>query len=362
MLIVVPLTVLTVLALCVAGAWALLLGLGSIVLVSWCVRVPQQAAMTAFKPQEAHNRPTDTKEVNPRLSHHIQVRWRPFDEEDLRSMGLIPMPATLGREAADRAVVALQETVVSPSLSTPPPITLTAAEKSGERQIIPREEEPETHEHHRAARTLRVPTVDGRADVLYAQYIGERGMVVLIDGQGSSHTSAQDGGERVQEVVKDMVLPWLEGKVICTEPELKKLLLRGIQKANDALVGRKQQDGSSAMLLAALVVKTTVYVANVGTIRAYVLDEDGLALVSHVTKTPFLGEADGVSPDMFKLHLQAGTLLILGTDGVWAGLSHHQIETLVMAHELTSLVSLAEMLIQGVRQANDHRSVIVLRM
>jgi len=200
------------------------------------------------------------------------------------------------------------------------------------------------------------------ADGLFSQESASRGLFLLADASGSRHMRGQDVCQQVLSRAKDTLLGAVTSEVGWDEQTLHTQMVETMHALNQQLYDLNQRETNvHAMVLMAIQVDMKIYISHVGGIRAYVLStEEGLEQVSHHGKRlALLGDQEGVEPETFAVELQPGSLLILGTDGVWGGISRGTIKQLVKS-ERSSPTLLAHVLADR-RPCTDHRAVIVLQ-
>jgi PPM family protein phosphatase len=226
----------------------------------------------------------------------------------------------------------------------------------------------------------------------------------LVKGEISELFAVADGigGCEGGEIASDVALKALSGSLsqahavaasddTSAEPSqapLRAALDEGVRTANRAVFARGQAGGvqMGTTLVAALVSGTTVYIANVGDSRAYLLQEGVLhqvtsdhsvvgallaaGLIAHdevythpqrsvITRS--IGMGPGLEVDLYAEELRAGTALLLCSDGLWEMVRDDQIRRILL--ESPQSQGACDELVRAANRngGTDNISVIVIR-
>jgi serine/threonine protein phosphatase PrpC len=184
------------------------------------------------------------------------------------------------------------------------------------------------------------------------------GLFVVADGMGG-HANGQDASRLAIQTIIDYVLPKITKSDFMEDDDLLKLLVDGVQTANQAVHehNMRERADTGTTMTAALVVGAMAYVANVGDSRTYLYHEpDGLKKITHdhsvvaslvdagiiqpddIYTHPkrnqiyrSLGEKPFVEVDQFKVPLEPGDKLLLCSDGLWEMVRDPDIQRLLSA-------------------------------
>jgi serine/threonine protein phosphatase PrpC len=176
------------------------------------------------------------------------------------------------------------------------------------------------------------------------QQLQQFGLFVVADGMGG-HANGQDASRLSIQTIEDRLVPQLVSNNEFHDDEFLRLLLDGVQSANQAVHQRnmEQRADMGTTMTAALVVGTKAYIANVGDSRTYLYREgEGLQKITtdhsvvaslveakiinaddiytHPKRNQIyrsLGEKSSVEVDGFTVQLQPGDKLLLCSDGLW---------------------------------------------
>lgn len=170
------------------------------------------------------------------------------------------------------------------------------------------------------------------------------GLFVVADGMGG-HANGQDASRLAIQTIVDYMLPLLVSHPEMSGDDLRKLLVEGVQRANQAVHqhNMEQRADMGTTMTAALIVDTIAYIANVGDSRTYLYREPyGLVKITqdhsvvaslvdagiikpddiytHPKRNQIyrsLGEKPNVDVDSFMQELIPNDKLLLCSDGLW---------------------------------------------
>lgn len=216
------------------------------------------------------------------------------------------------------------------------------------------------------------------------------GVFVVADGMGG-HANGQDASRLAIQTIIDFMLPNLVRNVAVSGDDLQRLLVEGVQRANQAVHkhNMEQRADMGTTMTAALVVDTTAYVANVGDSRTY-LYREGVGLMkvtqdhsvvaslvdagiikpddiyTHPKRNQIyrsLGEKPAVEVDSFVKELLPGDKLLLCSDGLWDMVRDPQIENILRHTEPDPNMVGAELINAALNGGGeDNVSVIVVEI
>lgn len=216
------------------------------------------------------------------------------------------------------------------------------------------------------------------------------GLFVVADGMGG-HARGQEASRLAIQQIRDVVMPTLLNNVEIDSDQARELLLDGIQHANVSVSQQNQQQHSDmgTTVTAALLIDTTIAVANVGDSRTYLYrTKDGLKQITkdhslvaqllargeiaeddvytHPQRNEIyrcIGEKASVQADTFRVSLEAGTTLLLCSDGLWEMVRKPTIER-ILRETLPDATSASKALIQAALDGGglDNVSVIVVHI
>lgn len=217
------------------------------------------------------------------------------------------------------------------------------------------------------------------------------GLFAVADGVGG-HAGGEVASQAALRalaagIMQNVFMPLIDGAVI-TADEIEQRLVEGVQQANAAILGLRQQDPSNDMgstLTAALIYSSQAFVVNLGDSRTYLarqgrleqitqdhslvarLVQEGLIqpeqIYTHEQRNVIyrsLGEKPDPEVDAYRQDLQPGDRLLLCSDGLWESLRDGMIEETLLANfdpqqASDSLVRLAK-----IGAGDDNISVIVI--
>ncbi len=215
------------------------------------------------------------------------------------------------------------------------------------------------------------------------------GLFIIADGMGG-HANGQHASRLAIQTIIEHILPRLSKNAPLSHDEYAKLLIEGIQHANQAVHQRNmdQRGDMGTTVTGTLVVDNLAYIVNVGDSRTYLYrEQDGLKKItndhsvvaslveagiikpddiythpkrSHIYRS--LGEKPHVEIDLFKVELQEGDKLLLCSDGLWDMVRDPKIEGVVKIPE--NPVAISEALVHAAYEGGgeDNVSVIVVNV
>jgi serine/threonine protein phosphatase PrpC len=215
------------------------------------------------------------------------------------------------------------------------------------------------------------------------------GLFIIADGMGG-HANGQHASRLAIQTIIEHILPRLSKNAPLSNDEYAKLLVEGIQRANQAVHQRnmEQHGDMGTTVTGALVVDNLAYIVNVGDSRTYLYcEQDGLKKItndhsvvaslveagiikpddiythpkrSHIYRS--LGEKPHVEIDQFTVELQEGDKLLLCSDGLWDMVRDPKIEDVIK--NPNNPVATSEALVQAAYEGGgeDNVSVIVVNV
>jgi protein phosphatase len=179
------------------------------------------------------------------------------------------------------------------------------------------------------------------------------GLLIVADGMGG-HTRGHEASSLAVRVaggmiVRDVLLPVLSSRASAiTNRPVHEILTEATVSANQAVAQMESDAGTT--LTCALVLGQRAYVAHVGDTRVYYLNDDGLHRITkdhslvnrlvelgqisdqeaqHHPQRNFLyravGQGHELKVDTYSRHLEAGSHLILCSDGLWNAVPEEEI-------------------------------------
>lgn len=186
------------------------------------------------------------------------------------------------------------------------------------------------------------------------------GLFIVADGMGG-HAAGRAASRLAIQTIVNFMLPILNKNYIAHGDSLEKLLVEGVQRANQAVHqnNMEQRADMGTTMTAALLVGANAYVANVGDSRTYLyrpgtglkkitndhsvvasLVEAGIIKPDDIYTHPkrnqiyrSLGEKPMIEVDSFQVTLQPGDKMLLCSDGLWDMVRDPQIESILAAPE-----------------------------
>ena len=216
------------------------------------------------------------------------------------------------------------------------------------------------------------------------------GLFVIADGMGG-HSKGQEASRLAIQHIREVIMPTLLSDAEIDGDQARELLLDGIQHANLAVYQYNQAHAidMGTTVTAALMIDKTIAIANVGDSRTYRFNQqDGLQQVTkdhslvaqllargdiseddvyvHPQRNEIyrcIGEKASVQADTFTVALQAGTTLLLCSDGLWEMVKKPTLEQ-VLRETLPDAPRTSKALISAALHGGglDNISVIVLHI
>ncbi|MBX5449091.1 PP2C family serine/threonine-protein phosphatase [Thermogemmatispora sp.] len=215
------------------------------------------------------------------------------------------------------------------------------------------------------------------------------GFFVVADGMGG-HANGQDASRLAIQTIVDYVLPSLVRERELSSNDYQRLLVEGVQSANQAVHEQNQREHADmgTTMTTALIVGSVAYVANVGDSRTYLyregrglkkvtqdhsvvasLVEAGIIKPEDIYTHPkrnqiyrSLGEKPIVEVDPFREELLPGDKLLLCSDGLWDMTRDPHIEAVLRkpADPQRLVDDLVQLALDG--GGEDNISVIVVQL
>ncbi|WP_069803826.1 protein phosphatase 2C domain-containing protein [Thermogemmatispora onikobensis] len=310
-----------------------------------------------------------------------------------------PSPA----QSASVTPLSDQPTFVLPPLSDQPTqaIAAPAASRSeGKTQVIRGRQRMKSlqlvvgHRTDPGIKRRHKPNEDSLLAILGGRQLGGGqvqpwGLFVVADGMGG-HANGQDASRLAIQTIVDYVLPSLLRGHELSSNDYQRLLVEGVQSANQAVHEQNQREHADmgTTMTTALIVGSVAYVANVGDSRTYLYREGGglkkvtqdhsvvASLVeagiikpediyTHPKRNQIyrsLGEKPIVEVDPFREELLPGDKLLLCSDGLWDMTRDPYIESVLRkSADPQQLVNdLVQLALDG--GGEDNISVIVVQL
>lgn len=211
------------------------------------------------------------------------------------------------------------------------------------------------------------------------------GIYVIADGVGG-----EEDGDKASRMAVETVMAAMLSKIGIrhTEEEYRKRLESATLLAHRQIrIHREQDRGTLTTLVCALIVDETVYIANVGDSRAYVLQGNHLrqittdhtvaqsllesgALTAEQVQGHYynnvlsqaLGASQPVKADVYTEHLQVNDYLLLCSDGLYNAISEEDMLRIITESEDTQTAS--KQLIKAANDAGgpDNISVVLVQL
>ena len=211
----------------------------------------------------------------------------------------------------------------------------------------------------------------------------ERGLYVLADGMGGAQA-----GERASRLAVDTV-----AEIVHSAPQLdSQVLLMAVEEANRRVLAAAQSDpgleGMGTTLVAALNLSEGFSIASVGDSRAYVLDSDGLRVITddqtwvnevgrplgldeeslrnhpmrHVL-TMAIGASAPLTVNYYCVRLETGAMVLLCSDGLHGVLDLSQMQKILEHGRAGALEESCSGLIAAAKEAGgpDNVTVVLVR-
>ena len=217
------------------------------------------------------------------------------------------------------------------------------------------------------------------------------GLLAIADGMGG-HSAGDIASSLVvdtiaERVVSQMLIPYLSHNPELGPVRVQQWLDAAILTANQAVLERRRETNSNmgTTLVAALVIDTDVFIANVGDSRAYLINQDDIRQITtdhslverlvavgqisaaeartHPQRNVIyrtLGDEEPVEVDHFVQSLSSGDQLLLCSDGLTGKLEDREIWDIVINN--SSPQEACERLVDAAneRGGEDNTSVIIL--
>lgn len=217
------------------------------------------------------------------------------------------------------------------------------------------------------------------------------GLFIVADGMGG-HSNGCEASRLAVHTLVDYLFPRLNGGIIQVDA-MPNFLIEGVQRANQAVYQQNSERGAldnrskmGTTMTAAMMLGTTVQIANVGDSRAYLLRQGeplrqltrdhsvvadlvvkGCIAPEEIRTHPHrneiyrcLGERAFVDVDTFELQLQTEDILLLCSDGLWEmARDEKQIEEVLSSRWLDS-EQMAEHLVQLARRNGGYDNISAL--
>ncbi|RYX85673.1 Stp1/IreP family PP2C-type Ser/Thr phosphatase [bacterium] len=211
-----------------------------------------------------------------------------------------------------------------------------------------------------------------------------RGLFIVADGMGG-HAAGEEASRIVLATLSNVLTP-----DVLSAPSPHKALADVLQTANNEVIRQSESNfqwrGMGSTVVVASLQDDTLYTANVGDSRAYVLREGRLHQISrdhsvaaglaeqnqikreeirtHVLRnrlTMCLGIEEQIMPDTLRLDLQHGDCVLLCSDGLWDMLADEEITHLLQLYQAPP--EAVKALIQAANEAGgkDNITAIVFR-
>ncbi len=208
------------------------------------------------------------------------------------------------------------------------------------------------------------------------------GLLIVADGMGG-----QAAGDLASRLCVETMVDTIEG---CAEKGAVRVLAKSIRTANRAVTERAKSDpvleGMGTTLVAAVPEKGSLYVANVGDSRLYIIDDDRIEQITHDHSlveemvragklrrdqarnhpkkniiTRAIGEEGDPLIDFFDVALNQGDIVLLCSDGLTNMVEDEQIFRIVRGSE--SLEEAGRRLISAANNSggNDNISVVLAK-
>ena len=217
----------------------------------------------------------------------------------------------------------------------------------------------------------------------YCLIDSERGLYVLADGMG---------GARAGECASRMAVETVAETVRDSANRDSQVLIRAAEEANRRVLEAAHRDpsleGMGTTLVAALDLESELAIASVGDSRAYVMDSQGLKVVTddqtwvnevgrplgldedslkhhpmrHVL-TMAIGASAPLSINYYRVPLAAGTMVLICSDGLHGVIEAPQIQAILATGRGASLEDNCRRLIQAAKDAGgpDNITTVLMR-
>ncbi len=186
------------------------------------------------------------------------------------------------------------------------------------------------------------------------------GLFIVADGMGG-----HDNGEKASAiasrtlatyVTQKIYLPMLMNKTDLEDrPPITEALIEGVQKANEDVIANVPGGGTT--MTTVVVVGDLAYIGHVGDTRTYIITKEGMEqitrdhslvqrlkeldqltdeeMIDHPQRNYLyraLGQSENLEVDSMTRRLQAGSRMLICSDGLWGYASEAEILEVVMSH------------------------------
>ena len=216
----------------------------------------------------------------------------------------------------------------------------------------------------------------------YCLIDADRGLYVLADGMGGARA-----GERASRMAVETVVETVRR----SQERDSQVLIRAAEEANRRVLEAAQNDpsleGMGTTLVAALDLDNELAIASVGDSRAYVLDNQGLKVITddqtwvnevgrplgldedslrhhpmrHVL-TMAIGASAPLAINYYRVPLSAGTMVLMCSDGLHGVVEAPQMESILATGRGASLEESCRKLIQAAKDAGGPDNVTTVLM
>ena len=216
----------------------------------------------------------------------------------------------------------------------------------------------------------------------YCLIDADRGLYVLADGMG---------GAKAGECASRMAVETVAETVRASSERDSQVLIRATEEANRRVLEAAHSDpdleGMGTTLVAALDLDTELAIASVGDSRAYVMDGQGLKMITddqtwvnevgrplgldedslrhhpmrHVL-TMAIGASAPLAINHYRVPLSSGTMVLICTDGLHGVLETPQMESILATNQGASLEDSCRRLIQAAKDAGGPDNVTAVLM
>jgi protein phosphatase len=216
----------------------------------------------------------------------------------------------------------------------------------------------------------------------YCLIDADRGLYVLADGMG---------GAKAGECASRMAVETVAETVRASSERDSQVLIRATEEANRRVLEAAHSDpdleGMGTTLVAALDLDTELAIASVGDSRAYVMDGQGLKMITddqtwvnevgrplgldedslrhhpmrHVL-TMAIGASSPLAINHYRVPLSSGTMVLICSDGLHGVLETPQMESILATNQGASLEDSCRKLIQAAKDAGGPDNVTAVLM
>ena len=216
----------------------------------------------------------------------------------------------------------------------------------------------------------------------YCLIDADRGLYVLADGMG---------GAKAGECASRMAVETVAETVRASSERDSQVLIRATEEANRRVLEAAHSDpdleGMGTTLVAALDLDTELAIASVGDSRAYVMDGQGLKMITddqtwvnevgrplgldedslrhhpmrHVL-TMAIGASSPLAINHYRVPLSSGTMVLICSDGLHGVLETPQMESILATNQGASLEDSCRKLIQAAKDGGGPDNVTAVLM